>query len=121
MLTHFLLPLDGGMSRMSPDHGDRRPEEIAAMEAQANPSAQYEITIRIECPHAPDWIAKIAGLISDSGGAIGAIDLVRIHKRHSLRDYSIECTSTEHANEIVRNLGGASLKTSSPWVRTISS
>ena len=66
------------------------------MEIQAKPSAQYEITIRIECPHEPGWIAKIAGVISESGGAIGAIDLVQVRKGQSLRDYSIECVSTDH-------------------------
>jgi len=75
------------------------------VEAQAKPSAQYEITIRIECPHESGWIAKIAGVISEAGGAIGAIDLVQIRKGHSLRDYSIECISTEHANKIVRTVG----------------
>jgi len=75
------------------------------VEAKARPSAQYEITIRVECPHEPGWIAKIAGVISEAGGAIGAIDLVQIRKGHSTRDYSIECISTEHANEIVRIVG----------------
>ena len=71
------------------------------MASQDKPSSQYEITMRLECPHEPGWIAKIAGVIADGGGAIRAIDLVRIHKGMSLRDYSIDCPSTEHANRIV--------------------
>ena len=73
------------------------------------PSAQYEITMRLECPHEPGWIAKIAGVIGEAGGAIHAVDLVNIHRGRSLRDYSVECASTEHASAIVeaiRKLGG---------------
>jgi malate dehydrogenase (oxaloacetate-decarboxylating) len=75
----------------------------------ARPSAQYEITMRLECPHEPGWIAKIAGVIGEAGGAIHAVDLVNIHRGRSLRDYSVECASTEHASvivEAIRKLGG---------------
>jgi malate dehydrogenase (oxaloacetate-decarboxylating) len=80
------------------------------MALKGTPSAQYRITMRLECPHEPGWIAKIAGLIAEAGGAIRAVDLVHIRKKQSLRDYSIECSSTDHANEIVskvRQLEGA--------------
>jgi malate dehydrogenase (oxaloacetate-decarboxylating) len=79
------------------------------MPTPERPSAQYEITMRLECPHEPGWIARIAGVIAEAGGAIHAIDLVNIHRGRSLRDYSVECASTEHAGRIVeaiRKLGG---------------
>ena len=65
------------------------------------PSAQYAVTVRLEYPHEPGWMASIASLIAGEGGAIGAVDLVHIHRERSLRDYTIECTSTEHAQRIV--------------------
>jgi malate dehydrogenase (oxaloacetate-decarboxylating) len=65
------------------------------------PSAQYEVTFRIEYPHKPGWIAKIAGVIADQGGAIRAIDLVDIVKGNSLRDYRVECPSAEHEQKII--------------------
>jgi malate dehydrogenase (oxaloacetate-decarboxylating) len=65
------------------------------------PSAQYAITIRIDCPHDPGWIARIASVIGEAGGAIQAIDLVRVERGRSLRDYTVECTSTEHARQVV--------------------
>ncbi len=71
------------------------------MTTRLTPSAQYEITMRIECPHAPGWIAKITSVIGKAGGAIHAIDLVNIQHGKSLRDYSVECASTAHADEIV--------------------
>ena len=65
------------------------------------PSAQYEITLRLEYPHSPGWIAKIAGVIAENGGAIGAIDLVHIHRGRSVRDYSVDSGSAEQAHHIV--------------------
>lgn len=71
------------------------------------PSPQYAITIRLEYPHKPGWIAKIAAVIGTEEGTIGAIDLVHIHRGNIVRDYTIECSSTEHAErvaEAIRNI-----------------
>ena len=75
------------------------------MSSYVTPSAQYAITMRLECPHQPGGIAKIAAAIAAEGGAIGAIDLVQIRGKQSLRDYSVECTSTDHANKIAAAVG----------------
>ena len=74
------------------------------MATRARPSAQYGITLRLECPHEPGWIGRIAAAIGAQGGAIAALDLVHIHAGKSLRDYSIECASTEQANQIVEDV-----------------
>ena len=80
------------------------------------PSAQYSITLRIENAHRPGMIAQIAGAIAAEGGRITAIDLVHIHRGVSLRDYSVECPSLEHARRIIKALElleGVVVKTSS--------
>ena len=69
------------------------------MVGRQRPSAQYRITVRLECPHESGWIAKIARAIAQHQAAIGAIDLVRIHRGRSLRDYSIECPSARAARK----------------------
>lgn len=74
------------------------------MPPKNNPSAQYTITIRMEYPHKPGWIGKVSSLVGEAGGAIHAIDLVHISGGMSLRDYSIECSSTEHAEQILELL-----------------
>jgi len=74
------------------------------MTSRTNPSAQYTITVRLESPHKPGWIGRISSLIGKAGGAIHAIDLVNIASGTSLRDYSIECSSTEHAEEVLAAL-----------------
>ena len=70
------------------------------MESRVLPSAQYAITARVSSPHEPGWLARVASVIAAQGGAIGAIDLVQIQNRRSLRDYTIECSSSEHAQRI---------------------
>ena len=69
-------------------------------------SSQYAITLRIEYPRAAGRIAKIASAIGDQGGVIGAIDLVQIRGSRSVRDYTVECASTEHARRIIEAVRG---------------
>ena len=49
-------------------------------------------------------MAQIATAIAKEGGAVGAVDLVLIHRGRSLRDYTIECSSTDNAQRIVASL-----------------
>lgn len=67
-----------------------------------SPSAQFSVTMRLECPHQSGWLATISKAIGDHGGLINAIDLVQIANDKSTRDYGIECASTEHADQIVK-------------------
>lgn len=64
-------------------------------------SAQYRLTARLEYPHASGWIARISAVIGEAGGVIHAIDLVQITRDVSVRDYSIEASSVDHAQQIV--------------------
>jgi malate dehydrogenase (oxaloacetate-decarboxylating) len=72
------------------------------------PSAQYAITIRLEYPHAPGWIAKVSGVIGKRGGMISAIDFVQVRQGRTIRDYTVECSSTEHAERIIDGIKGIS-------------
>jgi malate dehydrogenase (oxaloacetate-decarboxylating) len=58
--------------------------------------------MRLEYPHAPGWVAQIAGVIAREQGAIGAIDLVHIQHGRSVRDYTVECGSEEQARQVIR-------------------
>jgi malate dehydrogenase (oxaloacetate-decarboxylating) len=69
---------------------------------KARTSAQYSITMRLEYPHEAGWIAKIATAIANAEGAIDAIDLVRIREGRSVRDYTVECSSTDHADHVLQ-------------------
>ena len=77
------------------------------------PSAQYAITVRLEYPHQPGWIARVTSVIGRGRGSIGAIDLVRVQGGRVVRDFTIECPSTERAKKIVeaiKKLEGLTLR-----------
>jgi malate dehydrogenase (oxaloacetate-decarboxylating) len=69
-------------------------------------SSQYTITLRLEYPHEAGQIAKIAATVGERGGVIRGIDLVHIERNRSLRDYTLECASTDHARQIVDAVRG---------------
>ena len=71
------------------------------MPVEQTPSAQYAITVRLEYPHESGWIAKIGSVVAGEGGHIGAIDLVHVQRRKTLRDFTIDATSTDHAKRII--------------------
>jgi len=64
-------------------------------------SSQYSITLRIDYPREAGRIARVAATIGEQGGVIQAIDLVHIQGSRSVRDYTVECASTEHAQRII--------------------
>lgn len=68
------------------------------------PSAHFAVTFRLSYPHEPGWIARISSTIARQAGVIATIDLVEIHKGRSLRDYTVECASTEHAEQLLEAL-----------------
>ena len=86
------------------------------MRREQTPSPQYSVTIRMEYPHRPGWMAKIGAVIAREGGRVDAVDLVHIDRGRSLRDYTIECPSTEKAEQLVaalRDLEGLEVKSAS--------
>jgi malate dehydrogenase (oxaloacetate-decarboxylating) len=66
-----------------------------------NPSASYSITIRVEVATGPGAFAHLAAAIADAGGEIGAIDLVRVTKDHSIRDVTVAAADAGHGQSIV--------------------
>ncbi len=76
------------------------------MTSSPHPSAQYAITLRLECPHSPGWIARISSAIAAAGGAIGAIDLVQIQRGRSLRDHTVESGSAAQARQVIEAVKG---------------
>lgn len=74
------------------------------MNTSATPSVQYTTTVRLEYPHETGWMAKITTVIAEHGASIGSVDLVHIRDERSLRDFCVECASTDHAHEVVKAL-----------------
>ena len=66
------------------------------------PSPGYSITIRCEIENRIGMFAKIAAAISQAGGDLGSIDIVRVEKGHIIRDISVNARDEEHERQIVR-------------------
>jgi malate dehydrogenase (oxaloacetate-decarboxylating) len=78
----------------------------AVQASPAHISSQYAITLRVDYPHEAGRIARIAAAIGQQGGVIRGIDLVHIQRNRSLRDYTVECASTDHARRIIDAVRG---------------
>jgi malate dehydrogenase (oxaloacetate-decarboxylating) len=66
-----------------------------------NPSASYSLTMRVEIPAAAGSFAKVAAAIGEAGGDLGAIDLVRVGKDHTVRDMTVAAADADHGQRIV--------------------
>ena len=66
------------------------------------PGPQYSLTIRVEVGHEPGMLGKVAGAIGAAGGTIGAIDIVAVDERHTLRDVVVQAGGPEQWRAIHR-------------------
>ena len=67
-----------------------------------NPSASYSLTMRLEIPSEPrDHSRCVAAAIAEAEGDVGAIDLVRVTKDHTVRDITVSASDAEHGQRIV--------------------
>jgi malate dehydrogenase (oxaloacetate-decarboxylating) len=72
----------------------------------ATPSAQYRLTIRVKLEDSHGILAHVTGAISDAGGMIGAVDLVKTDGDHSLRDIVVDASDSDHWERIVAAIDG---------------
>src|SRR5690349_7118589 len=80
--------------------------------AAHNPSASYSLTIRVELPAVAGSFAKVAQAIGEADGDLGAIDLVRVSREHTVRDITVAASDSDHGQEIVdavRRVEGVSI------------
>jgi malate dehydrogenase (oxaloacetate-decarboxylating) len=65
------------------------------------PSAQYSLTIRVEIDHKPGMLGRVASAIGSAGGTIGAVDLISVDDRLTVRDITVAAGDQAHWEEIV--------------------
>jgi len=73
------------------------------------PSPSYSITIRAEIENRIGKFSQIAYAISQAGGDMGAIDIVRVEKGKIVRDITVNARDEKHEKKIVnaiRNVDG---------------
>ena len=66
------------------------------------PSASYSFTMRLHMPPHGGAFARIARAIADAEAMLGAIDLVRVESQEVVRDVTVACVDSAHAEAVVR-------------------
>jgi malate dehydrogenase (oxaloacetate-decarboxylating) len=64
----------------------------------------YTLTIRCQIENRPGMLGTIATAIGENGGNIGAIDIVRVDRKHIVRDITIRVQDELHGDRIVRRI-----------------
>jgi malate dehydrogenase (oxaloacetate-decarboxylating) len=67
----------------------------------ARPSASFSATLRVHLDDRPGSFADVARAIGDTGGSLGAIDLVRVEQGKKIRDITVDAASADHLDAIV--------------------
>jgi malate dehydrogenase (oxaloacetate-decarboxylating) len=68
------------------------------------PSPSYSITIRAEIENRIGMFAQIATAISQAGGDLGSVDIVRAEKGKIVRDITVNARNEEHEKAIVKSI-----------------
>jgi malate dehydrogenase (oxaloacetate-decarboxylating) len=71
---------------------------------EATPSASYSMTLRVEAPNRAGSLGRILTAIGESGGMVGAIDIVRMQPEVSVRDVTVSARDSEHGQKVVRSV-----------------
>lgn len=69
--------------------------------ADLTPNSSFSLTIRLEIPNRVGMLASVTQAIATSGGNLGQIDLIEQTRNISIRDVTVDASSTEHAEMIV--------------------
>ena len=85
---------------------------------QQHPNASYGVTLRIETGGVPGTLGRVCTAIGQTGGVIGAIDLVRSRGGTNVRDISIAARDRQH--EVLIVIAFASRRSSTARSNSIS-
>ena len=69
---------------------------------ELTPNPSYSLTLRFRLPNRAGMLAGVVGSIASVGGNLGQIDLVEQSRYTSIRDVTVDASSTEHAERIVQ-------------------
>src|SRR6266536_745631 len=82
--------------------GQSKSEEPAVMAVL--PSASYSLTVRLQITNRPGMLGRVASAIGETGGDIGAVDLVESGRDRILRDLTVKARDSVHGQETVNRL-----------------
>lgn len=68
---------------------------------QLTPNPSFSLTIQVELANQPGRLAAVTNAIATIGGNIGHISLVDQNRARSIREFVVDASSTDHADQIV--------------------
>lgn len=72
--------------------------------ADLTPNSSFSLTLRLEIPNRIGMFASVANAIASTGGNCGQIDLIEQTRAVSIRDITVDASSTDHAETIVQGV-----------------
>jgi malate dehydrogenase (oxaloacetate-decarboxylating) len=63
-------------------------------------SPSFSATLRVRLADTPGSFARLAEAIGGAGGSLGSIDIVRVERRHKVRDVTVSASNDEHLHRI---------------------
>jgi malate dehydrogenase (oxaloacetate-decarboxylating) len=72
--------------------------------SQLNPNPSYSLTIRVQLPNRAGMLSSAIRALADAGGNLGQIDLIQRTRKISVRDITVDASSSEHAEQLVEVL-----------------
>ena len=70
------------------------------------PNPSFSLTIRVALPNQPGMLARVTSAIASVGGNFGQIDLIEQTRATTVRDITVDASSTERSEEIVQAVKG---------------
>src|SRR3954453_5095419 len=67
-------------------------------------SASFSATIRVHLADSPGAFARLANAIGEAGGALGAIEPVRVETGIKVRDVTVDASDSDHLERIVESV-----------------
>lgn len=69
---------------------------------ELTPNPSFSLTMRVEMPSRPGMLAALTQAIATVGGSIGHLDLIEQTRKMTVREITVDASSTEHAEKIVQ-------------------
>jgi len=71
---------------------------------ELTPTSSYSLTLRFRLPNRAGMLASVVQAIASVGGNLGQINLIEQNRHTSIRDLSVDASSTEHAETIAQTV-----------------
>ena len=68
---------------------------------QLTPNPSFSLTIRVQLLNRAGMLSSVIGVLAEAGGNLGQIDLIQQTRKISVRDITVNASSTEHMDKLI--------------------